>query len=204
MAFWGAPLHDPQHARHALISAMAMLEAVEEMQDALAQRGWPPIAIGVGLNSGLMNVGDMGSEFRRAYTVLGDAVNLGSRLEGLTKFYGVSLCVSESTRAGVPDYAFRLLDRVRVKGKQEAISIYEPVGPAGSLAPEQERELQAHEDAMARYFAGEWEGAMAGFRALQDAFPQRSLYALYVERIGVLQAQNIPLPWDGVFTHTSK
>jgi adenylate cyclase len=204
MAFWGAPLEDPQHARNALIAALGMLDAVEKMQDELQRRGWPPIAIGIGLNSGAMDVGDMGSEFRRSYTVLGDAVNLGSRLEGLTKFYGVSLCVSEFTKAEVPDFAFRLLDKVQVKGKKEAIRIYEPIAPQAQLTEGQRQELAAHEQALDAYYAGDWQKARLAFEQLGQAYPQRKLYPLYIERIGVLQQQGIELPWDGVFTHTSK
>ena len=77
MAFWGAPVHDPQHHQHAVLGALAMLDKLVEMQPDLSARGWPKIEIGVGINSGMMNVGDMGSEYRRAYTVIGDAVNLG-------------------------------------------------------------------------------------------------------------------------------
>ena len=89
MAFWGAPVQDPLHRQHAVEAALAMLDQVVEMQPEFSERNWPEVNIGIGINTGMMNVGDMGSEYRRAYTVIGDAVNLGSRLEGLTKYYGV-------------------------------------------------------------------------------------------------------------------
>ena len=204
MAFWGAPLNDPDHARHALISAVSMLKRVHEMQDELAARGWPEIKIGVGLSSGMMNVGDMGSEYRRSYTVIGDAVNYGARLEDLTKFYDVDLCVSESTKDSVPDYAFRLLDKVQVKGKNEATTIYEPIGPLAELSDIEKQELIQHKEALNFYFAGDWQAALSAFNALENSFPDRKLYALYGERIKALQQQVIQLPWDGVFTHTTK
>jgi adenylate cyclase len=99
MAFWGAPLRDHAHAQNAVETALAMLDAMPKMREDFGARGWPEVDIGIGINTGPMNVGDMGSSFRRAYTVIGDAVNLGSRLESLTKYYGVRLLVSDSTRA---------------------------------------------------------------------------------------------------------
>jgi adenylate cyclase len=105
MAFWGAPVQDPGHRQHAVEAALEMLDQVVAMRPELSERNWPEINIGIGINTGMMNVGDMGSEYRRAYTVIGDAVNLGSRLEGLTKYYGVRLIVSETTvRAAWLDY----------------------------------------------------------------------------------------------------
>ncbi|APX92421.1 adenylate/guanylate cyclase domain-containing protein [Halomonas sp. 1513] len=137
MAFWGAPLHDPDHADNALHGAWAMREALEEVNRELRAEGKPPLSMGIGLNSGEMSVGNMGSRFRMAYTVMGDNVNLGSRLEGLTKEYGVDLIVSESVVARAPKWAFRRLDRVRVKGREQPLCIYEPLGPVASPEDEQ-------------------------------------------------------------------
>ena len=204
MAFWGAPMDDKLHARHAIFAALEMLEKLDAMQDELKQNGWPEIKIGIGLNTGRMNVGDMGSKFRRSYTVLGDAVNLGSRLEGLTKFYGVTLCVSETTMEGAQDLSYRLLDKVRVKGKHEAIKIYEPIKLTSHLNEEEKAELTQHEKAMQLYFDGAWDDALAAFKELKNQYPDRYLYSIYLERIPVLKKQNISLPWDGAFEHTSK
>ena len=119
MAFWGAPLEDPEHARHGVRAALAMRAEAARLGERFAQEGLPPIEIGVGLSTGPMNVGNMGSAFRRSYTVLGDTVNLGARLEGLTKFYGAGIIVGEATRDGLEEeILFRPLDRVQVKGKQ--------------------------------------------------------------------------------------
>ncbi len=128
MAFWGAPLPDADHAKHALLAAFGMVRSVKLLDEPFAAKGWPSIRVGVGIASGEMNVGNMGSEFRIAYTVMGDTVNLGSRLEGLTKQYGVDIIVSAGTVALIPDFTFRELDLVRVKGKHEPVAIYEPVG----------------------------------------------------------------------------
>ncbi len=117
MSFWGAPVEDPEHARHALYAAIEMMQELEIMQAEFKERGWPPIKIGIGLNTGEMSVGNMGSEFRMAYTVLGDAVNLGSRLEGLTKAYGVDIIVGEKTKDQIPNMYFKnsTLCALRVK-----------------------------------------------------------------------------------------
>ena len=102
MAFWGAPVRDAEHAAKAVGAGLAMQEALDDMNEEFEEQGWPDIAIGVGINTGLMSVGNMGSAFRKAYTVLGDAVNLGSRLEGITKVYGVGFIVAEATAEKAP------------------------------------------------------------------------------------------------------
>ena len=128
MAFWGAPVPNENHASSAVRAGLGMLRALEELNIKLWKEGQPELAIGVGVNTGTMSVGNMGSRFRRAYTVLGDAVNLGSRLEGLTKAYGVNFIVSSFTVDEAPDFAYREIDRVRVKGKLLPVIIYEVVG----------------------------------------------------------------------------
>jgi adenylate cyclase len=127
MAFWGAPIDDANHRQHAVEGALQMLEKVEELKPHFESQGLPEVAIGVGINSGVMNVGDMGSTYRRSYTVLGDAVNLGSRLEMITKVYGVKLLIGEQTYDHLDGYLCRLVDKVQVKGKEESIRVYEPL-----------------------------------------------------------------------------
>ncbi|MGB5260338.1 MAG: adenylate/guanylate cyclase domain-containing protein, partial [Gammaproteobacteria bacterium] len=152
MAFWGAPVQDPLHRQHAVEAALNMLDKLVGMRREFSDRNWPEINIGIGINTGMMNVGDMGSEYRRAYTVIGDAVNLGSRLEGLTKYYGVGLIISETTAAGLDDLVLRCLDRVKVKGKHEPVTIYEPVGAVGSVSSELIDEVNASNQALDYYF----------------------------------------------------
>ena len=204
MAFWGAPLHDPQHARHALLAGMEMLTKLEALQDHFKAKGWPPIKIGVGLNTGEMTVGNMGSEFRLAYTVMGDAVNLGSRLEGLTKEYGVQIMVSEFTRAAVPDFLYRDLDRVRVKGKDKPVGIFEPVCPQGEEPPGLLEELALYNAALAVYRQQRWDQAEENFAELRSKYPQRYLYQVYAKRITYLRGQPPGDDWDGAFTFTTK
>lgn len=203
MAFWGAPLHDADHARLALLTAMDMKEDLVALENDFRARGWPALKIGIGLNTGPMNVGNMGSEFRMAYTVMGDAVNLGSRLEALSKNYGVTIVVSASTRAAVPDFAYRCLDRVRVKGKLEPVSIYEPVGPADTLSAGTREGLEKWEAALAAYGAQRWDDAESQLRQLLN-IDERPLYRLYLERIAQFREAPPPAGWDGVYTYTTK
>jgi len=204
MAFWGAPLADPDHARHALYTGLAMLERLNAIREDFKERGWPEIRIGVGINTGVMSVGDMGSKFRMSYTVLGDAVNLGSRLEGLTKTYGVEIIVSETTRAAVPDYVYRELDLVKVKGKEQPIAIFEPIAPASEISDNELRELDASDQALTDYRAQDWDEAERQFRQLQALSPGRALYGIYLERIAEFRIHPPGRDWDGVYTHKTK
>jgi adenylate cyclase len=204
MAFWGAPLSDPEHARHAVQAGLGMLARLEELNRQFAARGWPAIRIGVGVNTGSMSVGNMGSEFRIAYTVLGDAVNLGSRLEGLTKGYGVSMLVSETTKEAVPEYAYREIDRVRVKGKDRPITIFEPLCLRKELDSKWQDELRLYREALRMYRAREWDTAEMNFLNLARSSRSAALYKVYVERIEQFRRQPPGADWDGVYTHSTK
>jgi len=196
MAFWNAPLDVPEHAEQAILAGLSMLEITDQLSAQFVREGWPAIDIGIGVNTGEMNVGDMGSEYRRAYTVLGDAVNLGSRLESLTKYYGVRFLVSDSTRLACPGRAFRTIDKVRVKGKHDAVTIFEPV--AGDLP-----ELALHQQALQHYWLQQWQAAQLIWQQLLES-KSHKLYSLYLQRIEFYQ-QNPPEPnWDGVYTHQEK
>ncbi|MEZ5653612.1 MAG: adenylate/guanylate cyclase domain-containing protein [Burkholderiaceae bacterium] len=144
MAFWGAPVDDPEHARHAVLAAIDMQRAIARLSERFAARGFPPVAIGIGINTGLMRVGDMGSKLRRAYTVIGDSVNLASRLESLTKHYRTPIIVGESTEQACSDMRFDPIDTVVVTGRQGAVRIFAPrpvteegvnIGPARAVFP---------------------------------------------------------------------
>lgn len=204
MAFWGAPLTDEQHARNTLIAGMEMIEEMKTLSAAFKDRGWPEIKIGVGVSSGPMNVGNMGSEFRMAYTVLGDTVNLGSRLEGLTKNYGVDIIVSEYTKEAVADYEYRFIDKVRVKGKDQPVTIYEPLGLKDEISLEIQTELEKHKNALESFLAQDWSNANDMFLELTQNHPDRKLYKLYLERTKIYLKTPPEVNWDGVFTHTSK
>ena len=204
MAFWGAPVGDSDHARHAVLTAMAMQRALAGLADPFKARGWPELKIGVGVNTGVMTVGDMGSPVRKAYTVMGDAVNLASRLEGITKEYGVGIAVGEATRAAVPDVTFRELDRVRVKGKDKPVAIYEPLGLTSELPAACLDELKQWQHALRLYRAQEWDQAELQLYNLQRQAPDTRLYAVYMERIAHLRQAPPGTAWDGVTIYQTK
>ena len=204
MAFWGAPVAFADHARRAVATALLMQQSARRLDAEFVARGWPPLAIGIGVNTGLMHVGDMGSKIRRAYTVMGDAVNLGARLEGLTKVYGVGIVVGAATRAAAPEFAYRELDLVRVKGKHEPVAIFEPLGPAAALAPAAADELAGWHAALAAVRARQWDDALSIIDKLQALAPPRALYALYAGRIAHYRAHPPGADWDGVTTFDTK
>jgi len=204
MAFWGAPLPDDAHARHAVLAALGMKQRLAALQPELLAHGWPALRIRIGINSGMMNVGNMGSAFRMAYTVLGDAVNLASRLEGAAKHYHATIVISETTRAAVPEMACRELDRVRVKGRAQPVTLFEPLGLAADLDDAVRQALAEQQQALAAYRAQQWAQAQAAFAALAQAWPQEPLYSLYLQRIAALQATPPGESWDGVFNLTDK
>ncbi len=204
MAFWGAPLADPHHARNAVIAGMEMQRALDELQPKFLDKGWPPILIGVGVNSGRMSVGNMGSEIRLAYTVMGDAVNLASRLEGITKQYGVGMIVGETTRAQVPEVQFRELDRVKVKGKDAPVAIYEPLGLVDSLSPDISNELKIWVQALRLYRARDWDMAELQLINLIKLAPDRGLYKLFLERLAHLRKNPPEQGWDGSWKFETK
>lgn len=204
MAFWGAPVSDAEHARHAVLTAMQMQAALPAVNKAFAARGWPEIKIGVGVNTGEMTVGDMGSSVRKAYTVMGDAVNLGSRLEGITKQYGVGILVGESTRKAIKDIVFREIDRVRVKGKEEPVAIFEPVGLEGEVSKADHEELKLWNQALRHYRAQDWDQAEVTLLNLTRMAPERALYAKYMERVAHLRKEPPEADWKGVWKFETK
>jgi adenylate cyclase len=203
MAFWGAPLRDHRHAQHALNAALQMNEAMKELSAKFVAKGWPEMRMGFGLNTGDMVVGNMGSSFRMAYTVMGDSVNLGSRIEGLTKNYGVDIIVSEFVKAQTPDIIYRELDIVRVKGKDKPVTIFEPLGTADDVSKEEREELDLYHQALKNYRTQEWNLAEKQLKQL-EGIGQEPLYALYLARIKQFKKTDPHENWDGVFTHESK
>ena len=204
MAFWGAPIDDEFHRYNSIKAALVMLEKVEELKAEFHERGYPEVNVGVGINTGMMNVGDMGSTYRRSYTVLGDAVNLGSRLESLTKFYGIRLLVGEETVKGLDGFLFRLIDRVKVKGKEEAVNCYQPMCLSENVDEELQQRVDNYHEALDCYHNKNWDEAENKLKALLENEPETLLYKVYLERIETLRDTPLPEDWDGSFTHTSK
>ncbi len=204
MAFWGAPVHTERHAYSAVKAGLEVIKSLAGINARFKLKNWPEVDLGIGLNTGAMVVGNMGSQFRIAYTVMGDTVNLGSRLEGLTKQYGVKMIVSESTLAAAPEFAYRELDRVRVKGKSRPITIYEPIAEWAETSAEQQTVLKLVHQALINYRQQLWNDSEILFQQLHDLFPDDKLYKIYLERIEHYRQNPPEESWDGAFTHTSK
>ena len=204
MAFWGAPVADPSHHRNGVMTAIQMQQKAVELNEEFRKRGWPEFRIGIGLNSGVMSVGDMGSKVRKAYTVMGDPVNLGSRLEGITKQYGVGILVGETTKKGVPDVVFREIDRVRVKGKDEPVAIFEPIGIDGQVDKAVLDELKLWHQVLRLYRAQDWDKAELQLMNLQRMNPGCELYRIFSEKINDYRANPPGSAWDGVTKFETK
>lgn len=204
MALFGAPLRHEDDATRAVRTAVQMCNVLEELNGLFARQGLPEIGIGVGINTAVVVAGNMGSRTRMNYTVIGDGVNLASRLEGLTKKYGVPVIVSEATRRAAREFEYLELDRVRVKGKHEPVTIYQPLGPAGATEPRVRDELGYYSDALCAYRAREWVAARTRFAALQKQFSQRKLYELYLQRIEAFLHHPPGDDWDGTVTFSEK
>ena len=205
MAFWGAPVAEPEHARKAVTAALEMQRRLLEVNRGLTAKGWPELKIGIGVNTGPMTVGDMGSPVRKAYTVMGDTVNLGARLEGITKQYGVGIIVGEATRNLLQQtFVFRELDRVRVKGKAEPVGIYEPLGPVGAIDRARIEEIEIWDRALACYRAQDWDRAEQLLLELSRNDERAYLYQLYLKRIAQYREAPPGEGWDGVTTFETK
>lgn len=204
MAFWGAPLPDERHAHHSILAGIEMLKTLDELQPHFKERGWPPIHIGVGVNTGRVSVGNMGSEVRVAYTVMGDSVNLASRLEGITKEYGVGMVVGENTKVEAPEFVYRELDLVRVKGKDKPVAIFEPLGLAAEVSGDVLEEMKLFHQVLKLYRKQDWEQAELQLFNLQKMSPQAKLYQVYAERVMYFRNNPPGEDWDGVFVFKTK
>ena len=204
MAFWGAPVEDTQHARNGVLAGLEMQKECDALNARFSARGWPTLKIGVGLNSGTVRVGDMGSQVRRAYTAMGDAVNVASRLEGRTKAYSVGVLVGEATRNLVKDVVFREVDRIKVKGKDEAISIYEPLGLESEIGNSVQEELKLWNQALRAYRTQQWDQADLSLLNLSRMNPGCGLYKVYADRVAEKRRAPPPSDWDGVTAFDEK
>jgi len=204
MAFWGAPVDLPNHAHLAVKTAMEMANAVRKLNEEHRQKGLPEIGIGIGLNTGNMCVGDMGSDIRRSYTVIGDAVNLGSRLEGLSKAYGVDIVVADSTRKQAPDFAWQELDKVRVKGKDQAVGISWPLAPLDRIDKAHADELKTWAAVLKAYRAQDWDQADVQLLNLQRMNAKKYLYELYTQRVASMRLLPFDPEWDGATNFETK
>jgi adenylate cyclase len=200
MAVYGAPLHDAEHAYRACFSALEMMEELRALQERWAAQGLPLLNIGIGINTATMAVGNMGSELRFDYTVMGDGVNLASRLEGANKEYGTNIIVSESTWEQVRDrIAARELDVIRVKGKAQPTRIFEVLGRL-PLSSDRAAMIQPFEAGLRAYGTRRWEDAIQQFQRVLEAVPGDPPSRLYIQRCKSFLATPPSSDWEGVWT----
>ncbi|MBL27536.1 MAG: adenylate/guanylate cyclase domain-containing protein [Rhodospirillaceae bacterium] len=214
MAFWNAPLNDGQHAAHGCESALVMLDACKDLNEVVKAeaeaegRKHVPVKIGIGLNTGNVCVGNMGSDQRFDYSVLGDDVNLASRLEGQSKTYGVLIVIGEGTQREAPEFATIELDLIRVKGKTKPVRIFALLGnPEVANSTEFQTFKAVHEEMLAAYRAQRWLDArrkLTEARTLCAPWEIEGLYDLFEERIDAFEEASPGPDWDGVFVATSK
>jgi adenylate cyclase len=216
MAFWGAPDPDLAHASNAVHVALEMSQRLETLNKVLSAEGKPELGMGIGLNTGEVFVGDMGSKVRRSYTVMGDPVNVASRIEGLTRHYGVEILLGDATRAAadrrplpavVADWHWVEVDRVRGKGMKRPVTLFTPVRSGTGPGSVSEEEMRLWPLALEAYRHHHWSEAKARLEGLQTTFagsPLKTLYTLITERCDRYNAKPPSADWDGVHTFDSK
>ncbi len=204
-AFWNAPLPDPYHTRNAMIAALKMRRGLERLNGHWRVGSLPEVRAGIGIHTGLAQVGNIGSENHLSYTAIGDTINLTSRLESISKVYGVMIIVSDDARRAVADeqFVFRKLDLIKVVGREQPVLIHELMGEEDRLLQAEKDELASYHSALEHYFAAEFSEALAQFRGLSDS-RYAKLHQLFVERC----QHHIDHPpegeWDGISRYTSK
>ncbi len=189
MCFWGAPVRQDDHANRAVLASLDMQKAIVPLVDTFRSRGWPGPTMGIGINTGMMSVGNMGSKYRLTYTVVGDAVNLASRLEGLTRSYRVPTIVSQATRRGTSDILFRSLDLVQVKGKVNTTKIYEPICRKDEADEATVAKLRKHRQAMEFYYNESWSDAEKAIEAMKGEYSEDPYYPVMLDIIAEKKSQ---------------
>jgi adenylate cyclase len=206
MAFWGAPLAVPDHARRACLTALDIASAMPGLRARWGMRGWPDIQIGIGVATGEAIVGNFGSAQRFSYTAISDDVNLASRLEGLNKFYGTAILISEQTRNEVGDeFVCREIDSVRVKGKTKPVTIYEVLCRRTDDAGGRMAHLAgAFTQAIMAYRRRRFTDAIEALNALRDEYPTDAAITRFLDRCRTLECDPPPETWDGVYDALTK
>jgi adenylate cyclase len=206
MAIFGAPLDQADHAQRACAAALAMRDRLQALRQEWARIGRPPLTARIGINSGLMLVGNIGSRYRFSYGALGDQVNIGSRLEGLNKMYGTEILLGENTARFLEgSFLLRELDMVKVVGRKQPLRIYELVGKSDDSLPEQRKQSLRHFAAgLDAYRRQLWQDAIAFFNQSLAIWPEDGPSRIMAERCRIYQQACLPADWDCVFEHTSK
>lgn len=209
MSFWNAPLDNHKHAKDSVKAALEMLDAVRVFNEEIAKEGVPPFGLGIGCNTGVVVVGNMGGEQRFDYTCLGDAVNLASRLEGQSKNYGVLIVLGPVTAGRLDNEFFTVeLDCIAVKGKKEGVNIFTVFRNPTSIVDLEtwKQDKEYHDLMLAHYRKQEWDKAIDLISELKGSFDggMDNYYDLWLERIEEMRNTGLPSDWDGVFRATSK
>jgi len=204
MALFGVPIIDEKQAENAVYAALAMQHELNIINQELAERHLPEIGLGIGVNSASIVAGNMGSETRLNYTVIGDGVNLSSRLEGLTKYYGVEVLVSQATKELCPEIFFQEIDTVRVKGKMQGLMVFQPLGEKKSISSEELKRTSLFNQMLDLYKKQQWHSALIILEQLTVEFPKVLYYQVYKQRIIGYQGKDFDPDWDEVFTHIQK
>jgi adenylate cyclase len=204
MAFWGAPLEQPNHAEMACSSSLEMIEKLRKLQEKWKKEGIPSFNIGIGLNSGNAIVGNMGSSSRFDYTAMGDNVNLASRMEGLNKIYGTNIIITEKTQKIIKDkFETRKLDAVRVKGKKKPILIFELASEKGKLSKKQLDFINSYEKGLNLYFEKKWKHAIKSFQEAQKIIDDVACN-IFINRCQEFIKNPPSQEWDGVWEMKTK
>jgi len=205
MAFWGAPIWQEDHAARAARTALEMMVKLREMQADWEKKGIPKLDIGIGLSTGPLTVGNMGSHMRFDYTVMGDSVNLGSRLEGLNKEYGTHIIVPKFTYEEInSQFVLRQLDNIRVKGKKQPIKIYELMGEKSSSDGKLREVVEMFEAGLQAYMARDWDKAEKLFMGVLNLRHGDGPSTTLLARVKDLRTSKLPDDWDGVYVMTKK
>jgi adenylate cyclase len=206
MALFGAPFGTPRDADHAVAAANEMMVTLRHLNVRRAARGKDAIEIGVGISTGDVIVGNIGSPKRMEYTAIGDSVNLASRLEGATKTYGVKILISEFTAKDIaPGWRTRQVDMMRVKGKLQPVAVCEALDHHDEQSfPKMERTLEHYSRALELYRKREWNAAVKAFQAALQANPRDIPSKIHLERCQHYALEPPPVEWDGVWTLTEK
>ncbi len=208
VAYWGAPVELEHHSYWAIKGAIQMIERLPLINEEFKLNGFPTFKHGIGLNTGDCSVGNMGSNQIFSYTALGDNMNLGARLESLCKYYGVQLNISEYTKNAIPadlaqEFTFRTLDKVRVKGKENALTIYEVLHPSHMLYKDHET-LKRHEEAFELYLNQKFNEAENIFHQLHEKYPDDKSFKRMYQICKDFKEVPPPPGWDGTYTHKEK
>jgi adenylate cyclase len=205
MAIYGAPIDLPDHPMRGCLSALSMIDNLKTLNSKWENEGKSLISIGIGLNTGIVKVGNFGSQERFDYTVIGENVNLASRLEGLTKSYGVDIIISAATQKSVWEKILcRPLDMVMVKGSKKPMEIFELVGAKNNLSRDLQVKAQNFQDGLKLYYSMKWEAARDFFAEFLDRFPNDRPAQIFLGRAEVFRKNPPPEDWDRVFSHTTK